>query len=460
MLTKLYSPPISVGAGAVYPYNPNIIEACERTAKYDEGKFSLCTVVGDQFAKRIWVPRNMAPSIPVDNRVAGLSCTFKSIFKPRNDEQTRCISECVARLRKGESFIFQAPTGMGKTWCSADIIAKIGKKTLIIVTKEDILDQWVAAFEAILGLKLGVDIGVIKGDKCDVAGRSVVIAMVQSIAKDGRYPENTFRDFGLMVCDEVHRMGADFFSQACFQVPALLRLGISATPKRKDGREEVLEAHIGPVSVRSVIPPMVPRIIRQESPWCVPQKRKLNAMGQVVMDEWGEIQMTQIPHSPGKCGHIINMICEHHGRNKLITNFVSQSYKAGRKIIVQSDRKEHLVTLMSLASSQGVPQYHMTMYVGGLNKAQREEAKEGMVIFGTYQMMAEATDIPDADTLVMGSPKSDVEQIVGRVLRFVPDKKEPVVFDLVDSTSSVMAGYAANRMRWYASMGINVKKVG
>ena len=460
MLTRLYSPPISVGAGAVYPYNPNILAACERTAKYDDEKFNLCTVLGDQFNKRIWVPRNMAPSIPLDNRVAGLACQFTSAFTPRNHEQVRVVRESLALLKAGESFVLQCPTGFGKTWCSAEIIAKVGKKTLIVVTKEDILDQWVAAFEAILGLKLGVGIGVIKGDKCDVAGRSVVIAMVQSIAKDGRYPEGTFRDFGLMVCDEVHRMGADFFSQACFRVPALLRLGVSATPKRKDGREEVIEAHIGPVRVKSVVPPMVPRIIRQESPWSIPLRRKIDATGRVVMDDRGEVQMTQVPHSPGKCGHVINMICAHHGRNKLITNFVSQSYKAGRKIIVQSDRKEHLETLMSLVGSQGVPQYAMTLYVGGLSKSQREAAKEGLVIFGTYQMMAEATDIPDADTLVMASPKSDVEQIVGRILRFVPDKNEPVVFDLVDSTSSVMAGYAANRMRWYASMGIKVKKVG
>lgn len=465
LITQLHRAPISVGSAAVYPYVPSILESCGRKAKYPDADgnfdYNLARVVGSEFTKRILVPRNMATSIPEDLRLEGLDYDFTSSFIPRNSEQSRCINEVVGLLRKPTSFVFEAPTGFGKTWCATDIISQIGKKTVIVVTKEDILDQWVVACEKVLGLQVGKGkgIGIIKGDKVDTVGHGVVIAMVQSLAKEARYPEHIFRDFGLAIWDECHRIGADFFSQSCFRLPALLRLGISATPDRKDGREEVIEAHIGPTLVRTTIAPMTARVISQESPWKIPLRRKLDSEGRVVVLDKGSIQMEQMPHSAGRCGHVIRMLSNHHPRNKIIANFVAQSYKAGRKILVQSDRKDHLEVLASLIASSGVPIPKITYYVGGLTSAQREKAKEGAVLMATYQMTAEATDIPDLDTLVMATPKSDVRQIVGRILRFVEGKKEPVVFDLIDDSSSVFDGYAKTRAKWYASVGAKVQHI-
>lgn len=465
LITQLNRPPISVGSAAVYPYVPSIIDACNRKAKYpdSDGNFdyNLSRVVGSEFTKRILVPRNMAKTIPEDLRLPGLDYTFTSSFIPRNTEQTRCINEVVSLLNLANSFVFEAPTGFGKTWCAADIIAKVGKKTVIVVTKEDILDQWVAAFEKLLNLKLGKGngIGVIKGDKVDTVNQGVVIAMVQSLAKEARYPEHIFRDFGLAIWDECHRIGADFFSQSCYRLPALLRLGISATPDRKDGREEVIEAHIGPVMVVTKATTMTPRVITQDSPWQIPLVRVIGSDGKVVVDCNGKYEMAQLPHTAGRCGHIVKMLSNNFKRNKVIANFVGQSYKAGRKVIVQSDRKDHLEVLASLISSSGVPPSKITYYVGGLTSAQREKAKEGAVLMATYQMTAEATDIPDLDTLVMATPKSDVRQIVGRILRSVEGKKEPVVFDILDSSSSVFDGYSKSRARWYASVGAKVNHV-
>lgn len=465
LITKLHRAPISVGAGAVYPFTNDLLELCKRKAKYPDADgnfdFNLARVVGSEFTKRILVPRNMASTIPLDLRMEGLDYAFNSSFVPRNSEQTRCVSEVTSLLHKGGSFVFEAPTGFGKTWCAADTIAKVGKKTIIVVTKEDILDQWVVAFEKVLGLQVGKGkgIGFIKGDKVDTVNQGVVIAMVHSIAKEARYPEHIFRDFGLAVFDECHRIGADFFSQSCFRLPALLRLGISATPNRKDGREEVIEAHIGPTLVRTTMAPMKPRVIMQDSPWSIPLKRKVDKEGRLEVDKNGKIKMVQMPHTAGRCGHVVRLLSNHHGRNKMIANFVAQSYKAGRKILVQSDLLDHLDTLKSLIASSGVPVPKITFYVGGLSSAQRDKAKEGSVILATFKMTSEATDIPELDTLVMASPRSDVIQIVGRILRLLDDKKEPVVFDIVDATSSVFSGYADSRESWYRSLGVKIQRL-
>jgi superfamily II DNA or RNA helicase len=243
-----------------------------------------------------------------------------------------------------------------------------------------------------------------------------------------------------VVVHNCHRVGADYFSQSCFRLPASLRLGLSATPDRKDGREEVIYGHIGEVRVKSTAAPMVPRIISRPSPWKCPMIRD-------------GAKMIQLPHSGGKCGHVISMIANHHSRNDMMANFITAAYKKGRTVLFQSDRTEHLETIEMMIQKIGVPPSQIGYYVGGMKEKDLEKTKGKRVMLSTYQMTAEGTDIPWIDTLVMGTPKSDVVQIVGRILREHPGKMEPLVFDLVDGTSSVFKGYWKNRKEWYEEIG-------
>jgi superfamily II DNA or RNA helicase len=369
----------------------------------------------------------------------GFDVEFTSCFVPRDSKQEFVVKESVQLLAKGESFIIEAGTGFGKTYMAMDIIAQVGKKTLVVVTKEDIRDQWVAAAKAVLGLN-DSEIGFIQGDVCGVAGKKLVISLIQSLYKEGRYSPNVFKEFGLVIFDEVHRCSADKFSQSCYRVPAKLRLGLSATPLRKDGREEVIFSHIGKVKVKVTGTPLTPKVIVRRSPWKIPMTR---------IRKEGGYYIGPVPHSAGKCGHIINMLVKHEGRNLLIVRFVEAAYKKGRTIIVQSDRKEHLENLMLLCQSCGIHQSMMSMYIGGMTSLQREVAKKAKIIFATYGMTAEATDIPWLDTLVMATPKSDVKQIVGRILRLHEGKQQPIVFDMVDDSSAVFAGYWNRRREFY-----------
>ena len=141
----------------------------------------------------------------------------------------------------------------------------------------------------------------------------------------------------------------------------------------------------------------------------------------------------------------------------MLAKFAAAAYKAGRVTLIQSDRKEHLETLSLMICKEGVPPVHLAYYVGGMDQAQRTHAKTKKIILATYQMTAEATDIPWADTLVMATPKSDVRQIVGRILRVHPGKKDPLVFDLVDHSSNVFNGYWNNRKAWYKSVNAPIE---
>lgn len=438
--------PTLVAAGAIYPYSDSLLEMGSRCSTFGDD-FQMFRVIGTGTARRILVPRNMAPYHSDLDYSVGLSVAFKSKFVPRNDEQTRVISESVDLLREGESFVAQCPTGFGKTACAMDIIAKMGKKTLVIVTKEDLRDQWIEACKKFLGLT-SKEIGLIQANTFQVAGKKVVIALVHSLAKEDRYPAHSFKEFGLAIWDEVHRVGADNFSQSCYRVPAALRLGLSATPDRKDGKWDVVNAHIGHTMVKTEAAPMIPKIIARRSPWTLPQVK--------VVGKDGQAKVGPLPHSPGKCGHVINMLVKHHGRNAMLVEFIASAYKKGRCIVVQSDRLEHLETLSMMAQKHGVPPGAIGYYVGGMTAVQIAHTKTKAVTFATYQATSEGTDVPWWDTLVMATPKSDVRQIVGRITRAWEGKQFPVVFDLLDSTSNVFAGYWNSRRTWYGDINAEV----
>lgn len=441
------SAPISVSGGAIYPYTPELMEVGARTSRFGD-PYNLFRVVGSGPAARIWVPRLMSPydSKWVKKEMsAGFDCSFTSKFVPRNTEQSRVADESETLLRKGENFITECPPGFGKTAVAVEVACRIGKKLLVVVTKEDIRDQWMDAFKKFTTLDIKKDVGLIQGDLFQVSGRKVVIAMVQTLAQESKHSLSVMSEFGLVIFDEVHRMAADFFSNACFRCPALLRWGLSATPDRKDGREEVLYSHIGKVKVRSLAVPSTPRVVVRHSPWKCPVVP--------VKQPDGSVKVEPIPHNAGRCGHVINMLCNHYGRNKLIATFIHAAYKKGRCILVQSDRKEHLEVLASMVQSMGVHSAHTGLYVGGLTKAKREEAKQKKIIYSTFQMTAEATDIPWVDTLVLCSPKSDIRQIIGRCTREYEGKQEPLIFDLVDDSSPVFKSYWGARKKTYSSLG-------
>jgi superfamily II DNA or RNA helicase len=339
----------------------------------------------------------------------------------------------------------------GKTFMGMAIAANMGLCTLVVVPKTDLVDQWIVAAKGVLGLT-DSEIGIVKGDKCSYEGKKLVIGLVHSLCKEGRYPDALYRQFGLIIFDEVHVMGAETFSELVWLFPAKYRLGLSATPYRKDGRERLFTDHIGQVLVRIEGNELPFRIFRKETGWKVPRVKKKNP-------QTGAYDIIQLPHSAGKLMHIFKLMAGNEKRNSIIGDFVAKAYTAGRNILVVSDLKEdHLDRLYALFAKLGVARKDMGYYVGTMSKKDLEISKAKQVILATYGMINFGTNIPWLDTLVMATPRSDVVQIVGRILREYPDKSVPIVFDPVDSDSSVMASYAATRRKWYLSKETTIEE--
>ena len=139
--------------------------------------------------------------------------------------------------------ILSLPCGFGKTICGLYFISKIAKKTLIIVHKEFLMNQWIERINFALP---DAKIGIIQGNKCEIEGNDIIIGMLQSLAlKD--FPNDTFDDIGHVIIDECHRIPSKIFMRTLFKINCNYMLGLSATPNRKDGCTKILKWFIGDI---------------------------------------------------------------------------------------------------------------------------------------------------------------------------------------------------------------------
>ena len=424
---------VRLGAAAEFPYSPDLVKEWTKANRFGD-PFKLYRIVGG----RVHLPRSVASGWDEDRREDGVGIKCENLFSPRED-QDRLVSESLALLRSGESHVIQAATGYGKSFCGAAIAASLGRKTLVLMHKQDLMKQWVAAFSAIMGSEVGI--GLWQGNKVPLKSDGVVVGLVQSVGKGpSRYEEWMFHDYGLVMFDEVHRISAHTFNDCIWHLPCRLRLGLSATPKRSDGQEAVFRLHIGPTKVFGGVETLIPKVIVRRTPWAVP---------------------SNIPHSMGRLGGVVKAMSGSPERNSMIVDFLMAAMRKGRRIIAFTESLAHIDRLEALCAERGVPKTDIGVYVGLDNyrgspkekEMARTLSKGKPVILATYKAASEGTDIPELDAAVLCTPRADVEQIVGRIRRNLPGKRMPVVFDLVDNGSAIINAYARKRLSWYKSIG-------
>jgi superfamily II DNA or RNA helicase len=429
--------PLVTAGGALY----QVTEALKKRFTYapihkDQGLIENYRLHGKG---HIWVPRGVVPVADEDRRAEGLAFEPPEFnFTPRSLDQSVALESAVHRVKAGRSFMIQAPTGWGKTYIGAALIGHAKVSSLIVVTKEDILEQWVQALTDVLGYSR-TSIPIIQQDKYNISGvgkAPVALAMIQSIARWQRYPEWVYKYHGLLMIDECHRVAADMFANVMWQHHAKIRIGLSATPKRKDGRDVVLRQHIGQIEVKGEDYPMIPKVLVYNTGWTPPRG---------------------MPISPGRTGRVVKIMANDTMRNTFLMRLVATSFKTGRYTVIFSDQLGHLDNMAAILRQQGIASRDIGFYVGGLTSEERREVIRRRIVFATFKMASEATNVPRWDTAVLASPRSDVVQIVGRVLRTDPEKGEPVVFDIVDNHRLFQA-FADKRRGWYLSIGATVKQ--
>lgn len=439
-----YISPTNYGAEALVPLTPEVKDMLTRVNKY--GEEYLMYRQDTPNSPNAWVPRGLVNRQATENLHLSTAPCEQTMAKkpPQTEDQAGCIKQSLALLKAQTDHVLEAPTGWGKTYAGIAISGALGQRTLIIVTKNDLIKGWKDTLVHLFGVDPN-DIGHVQQNQCKYKDCRFVIAMIHSLVCREYEPE-FYTYFGITIFDEVHRLGAEYFAQVCAKFPSNSRLGLSATPKRSDGKERLFEAHIGPVMVKGLWVPMKPKILVKQTGWKVPVVNQRDDMDGV----WKKMPMTI---TPGRMMAVTKAICASNERNEEIAQFVAAAFKAGRHVVVMSDLiDDHLKPLFHHIVAAGVSGEEIGFYHGQIKKDQLEVTKSKKVVLATYAMCSEGTNVPHWDTLVLATPRSNVKQAIGRILRFVEGKKQPTVLDLVDNHPMLKTFYYS-RLKQYYSVG-------
>jgi len=362
-------------------------------------------------------------------------CSFS--FKGQlRDYQSSIVTKCYDYILKNGGGLISVPCGRGKTVMALQIASLLGYKTLVVVHKSFLIDQWIERGTQFTNAKFGI----IRQNKVDVDDKDIVVATIQSISKHD-YDPDIFKQFGFVIYDEAHHTPAKVFSRALSKTGSNYSLALSATPYRNDGLIKIMHWYIGETIYKETLlinSQVVAKIINYFST-------------NNLFEE--KLQFLQGKMRPCPVKMITNLI-HIPNRNDLITNIIISLAKEDRKILILSERIEHLEILKDKVDSlidKNKVISNTRFYIGRLNQEERQEAeKNGDIFFASYNMAQEALDIERLNTIILVTPKKDVVQACGRILRKVLQDGDikPLIIDIADELS-IFCFHGKKRQYYY-----------
>ena len=340
-----------------------------------------------------------------------------------------------AWTKAGGEGVIVAACGSGKTAIGLAAVATVNTKALVLVHTKDLATQWIQRCRG----SLKTEATMYGGGQRDDSGR-VVVATFQTLDRMSwvdRYKWG--QQFGLCIVDECHHVPSATFCSVMFTMSARFRLGLTATPTRADGLTNILWWHLGEMLFEitnshlakqgHVVPPRVEWLY---SDWTGP--------GHQV--DWSKL-ITKMTESPN--------------RNDFILERVIKALDNGRQVLILSDRVAHCEHLADMLCQRG---YSAEALVGKLSKKRREDLLErannqALQVICATTVADEGLDLPSLDTVVLTTPTKAmgrIQQRIGRVMRPHPEKKAPLVIDLIDDIGS-MRGLAKKRLKLYTRIG-------
>jgi superfamily II DNA or RNA helicase len=338
--------------------------------------------------------------------------------------------------------LLEVATGSGKTVMALNIISRVGKKTLIIVHKEFLANQWKERIEEYIP---SATVGRIQGTTFDVEGKDIVIGMIQTLYNRD-YGETAFAEFGLTIIDEVHRIGSEEFSKTLLQISTPLMLGISATVDRKDGLEKLLYMFVGNKAY----------VDKRKSEHSV----SVRAIEYITGDVEFNKSVLDFRGNPAYSS-MISKLCSFVPRTefivKIIFDLIAENPKS--QIMLLSHQRAMLTKIFDMIhlrnSESPEPLTTVGYYVGGMKQECLKETETKQIVLATFSMAAEALDIKTLSTLFMVTPKTDIVQAVGRILRAKHDA--PIIVDLVDK-HDVFKNQFIKRKKLYRERNYSIHK--
>lgn len=430
---------------------------------YDESRFIY---LGSDEGKYIVLPRGLREEILKKFDNAGISYKIED---KRTKGQELNISfrgelresqiPAVETMLENETGILHAATAFGKTIVCCDMIARRGISTLILVDRADLMNQWIKRLEEFLDIdeelpeyqtKTGRTrkrkslIGNLQGAHDTLTG-IVDVAMIRSLKKkDGFHPK--LKEYAQVYFDECHHAASDSAIEVLQEINAKYVYGVTATPKRGDGKEKINEFLLGPIRYRftakdraeeqNINHLVYPRFTRTVKPHHLSKTPYGNDAYELIRNN--DVRDEQIIRDVADCVQA--------GRTPVVlTKYVDHAKKLSERLKTYADR------LILLTGANGTKARRAQ--VEELNKVDNSDS---LILVGTGSLLGEGFDFPRLDTLFMATPVSGenvVEQYVGRLNRDYDGKENVIVYDYVDSHIPKFDKMYSARMKAYKKIG-------
>ena len=344
--------------------------------------------------------------------------------------------EAVAKVLQYDNGLVGAPSAFGKTALAAWLVAKRGVNALVLVHRQQLLDQWRERLAMFLNLRID-EIGQVGGGKTKRTG-VIDVAVIQSLHRDTE-----------VKVDECHHLSAFTFEQVTRQVKAKYVVGLTATPTRKDGHHPIIYMQCGPARFTMAV-----RAMTDSTPF-----------EHVVIPRATEFRVPAAAEATIQ--DIYTAMTTDDQRNLKIANDVTRAVEQGRSPLVLTGRTEHLKHLEATLVGR-VP--NIVVLKGGMGRKQRREVNERLatipeseprLILATGSYIGEGFDDARLATLFLAMPiswKGTLQQYVGRLHRLHDGKKVVEVYDYVDGDVMMLARMYGRRLKGYADMGYKVNR--
>lgn len=372
-----------------------------------------------------------------DERNTGEPIDVRFVGTLRTDQEA-----AVAAMLRDDVGVLCAPTAFGKTVTAAALIARRGVNTLVLVHRTELLRQWQERLQTFLGVGGGV-VGTIGGGKTKPTGK-IDIAVMQSLSRQGEV-NALAENYGHVIVDECHHVGAVSFDAILKRCKAKYVLGLTATPIRRDGQQPIIFMQCGPIRHTAARPVDAPHNLEVLPRSC-----------------FARIDL------PPKSGiqEVFRHLANDRSRTAAIAAEVRKAFDQGRKVLVLTERTEHLDAIQTALGAESPPLFVLH---GRMSRKQRATLIAELdalppdaprVLLATGKLVGEGFDHPPLDTLALAMPiswKGTLQQYAGRLHREHAGKTDVRIIDFVDTGHPALVRMWDKRQRGYRAIGCSIR---
>lgn len=359
-------------------------------------------------------------------------------------------------LEKGGGQL-QLSTGFGKTVVCLYMLSQLKRPALVVINTELLLKQWLNEISVFVP---AARVGIIQGDRCDLdfTEYDIVIAMVQTLSQrlfTNRIKSSDFKKCGVLVLDECDRLSTEKYSLVMSSIHPRYRIAMSATAKRSDGMHALLEMCVGPCVAK------YEQVMRQAVVHFLHVPYTFSDLEKVARYRKGDIDRLAT----------VRQICklETTRRSELIVEALLKMFQDGRKCLVLCTEIRHCNFLFTLFMEKlgympstvrdGVEVANVVKVHGQVKNTKKEPRAlllDRDWIFGTYSLLSVGLSFNHLDSICFATPKPEVTQSVGRVLRDPKAKRTPLILDVVDECLFLHTQWKTKRLHYYKQQKFDV----